>query len=81
MAGVAAAYLTIGAPMFIQHARPRSLRMDFAHEVKVAFSCYDQAQRLNSQRYRDAFDVYGLKFTLDHFDEELSDYPTINTHL
>ena len=62
-AGLAAAYLAIGAPMFIQHARPRSLRMDFAHEVKVAFSCYDQAQRLNSQRYLDAFEVYGRKFT------------------
>lgn len=62
-AGLAAAYLAIGAPMFVQHARPKPLRMDFAHEVKVAFSCLDQAQRLNSQRYQDALDVYGRKFS------------------
>ena len=62
-AGLAAAYLAIGAPMFIQRARPKPLRMDFAHEVKVAFSCFDQAKRLNSERYQDALDVYGRKFS------------------
>ena len=62
-AGLAAAYLAIGAPNFVPEATPRSIRMDFAHDVKVAFSCFDQAQRLNSKRYQDAFDVYGRKFS------------------
>lgn len=62
-AGLAAAYLAIDAPMFVSNAEPRPLRMDFAHDVKVAFSCFDQARLLNSRRYRDAFDVYGLKFS------------------
>lgn len=62
-AGLAAAYLSIGAPNFVPSAKPRPIRMDFAHDVKVAFSCFDQAHRLNSRRYRDAFNVYGLKFS------------------
>ena len=61
-AGLAAAYLTIGAPMFVHNAKPKPLRMDFAHEVKVAFSCLDQAERLDSERYREAFDVYSRRF-------------------
>ena len=62
-AGLAAAYLAIGAPNFVPDAKARPIRMDFAHEVKVAFSCFDQAQRLNSPHYQGAFDVYGREFS------------------
>lgn len=62
-AGLAAAYLTIGAPMFVPDAKPKPLRMDFAHDVKIAFSCSDQARRLNSEAYQQAFNVYGRKFS------------------
>ena len=62
-AGVAAAYLAINAPMFVQTAQARPINMDFAHAVKVAFSCLDQAQRLNSTRFREAFETYGRSFT------------------
>ena len=62
-AGVAAAYLAIDAPMFIQSAKARPIHMDFAHAVKVAFSCLDQAQRLNSTRFREASETYGRSFT------------------
>ena len=61
-AGVSAAYLTIGAPMFVLDAKPRPINRDFAHAVKVAFSCFDQASRLHSNRYTEAFGVYGEPF-------------------
>lgn len=62
-AGLAAAYLAIGAPMFVPNADSRPLHMDFAHDVKVAFTCFDQAQRLSSARYQAAFEVYGREFS------------------
>ena len=62
-AGLGAAYLAIDAPLFIQTAKPRPIDMDFAHEVKVAFTCYDQARRLNSTRFQEAFETYGQPFT------------------
>lgn len=62
-AGVAAAYLAIDAPMFVESAKPRAINMDFAHEVKIAFSCFDQAQRLDSKRFQEAFETYGRSFT------------------
>ena len=61
-AGLAAAYLAIGAPNFVPDATPKPIHMDFAHDVKVTFSCFDQAQRLNSERYQNAYDVYGREF-------------------
>ena len=60
-AGLAAAYLAIEAPLFVQAAKPKPINMDFAHEIKVAFSCLDQARRLNSVRFREAFETYGRR--------------------
>lgn len=61
-AGLAAAYLAIGAPNFVADAGPKRLNMDYAHEVKVAFSCADQADRFSSDRYRIAASVYARPF-------------------
>ncbi len=61
-AGVAASYLAINAPMFVPSARARPINMDFAHEVKIAFSCFDQAQRFKSTRFQEAFETYGRSF-------------------
>lgn len=62
-AGVAAAYLAINAPMFVPNTEARPINMDFAHAVKVAFSCFDQAERLNSTRFREAFNTYSRSFS------------------
>lgn len=62
-AGLAATYLAVGAPNFSPNAQPRPLRMDFAHEVKVAFSCADQAGRLGSERYVEAYATYDQAFS------------------
>lgn len=61
-AGLAAAYLAVDAPAFVVDAKPKSLNMDYAHEVKVAFSCFDQAKRLNSAPFREAADIYTTPF-------------------
>ena len=57
-AGLAAAYQAIESPLFVRDAAPRPIRMDFAHEVKLAFSCLDQAQRFRNGSYQAAFDIY-----------------------
>ena len=61
-AGLSAAYLAIEAPMFVSSATPKPISMDFAHEVKVAFSCLDQARRFSSVHYEKASDIYGRPF-------------------
>ena len=57
-AGVLAVYLTVGAPRFDQGARPAAARIDDEHDAKLAFSCQDQARRLDSDRFREAAAVY-----------------------
>ena len=57
-AGLLAAYLAIGAPPFDREARPTPARIDDEHDVKMAFTCRDQARRLSSRRFDEAASVY-----------------------
>ena len=58
-AGVLAVYLTVGAPRFDQRARAAAARIDDEHDAKLAFSCLDQARRLDSDCFGEAAAVYG----------------------
>lgn len=57
-AGFLAAYLTIGAPRFDPNALPMPAGIDDEHDVKLAFTCMDQASLLESHRFRRASEIY-----------------------
>lgn len=57
-AGLLAANQAAGAPPYEAGAEPGPAAVDDEHDVKLAFTCADQAVRLGSERYRAAADVY-----------------------
>ncbi len=57
-AGFLAAYLTIGAPRFDPNALPTPAGIDDEHDVKLGFTCTEQARLLGSDRFRRASEIY-----------------------
>lgn len=58
--GVFAAYLAVGGPSFEPARPPVRAQIDDEHDAKLAFTCKDQAEYLDSAAFRPAARVYAL---------------------
>ena len=58
-AGLLAAYITVGAPLFDPAAEPRPASIDDEHDAKLAFACADLARSLGSKAFESAAQTYG----------------------